>query len=69
MEKITIADIIRKMTKEGFFDKWKTMKEIYYEIEIVEYSTLYPAVLNCVTNNILQCRKGEKVREFKKWKK
>ena len=63
---ITIAEIIRELSNLGFFDEWKTMREIYYEIEIVEYGTLYPAVLNCVTQGTLQTRKGEKVREFKK---
>ncbi len=65
-ERITIAEMIRDLSKSGFFNEWKTMREIYHEIKIVEYSTLYPAVLNCVVNGPLKVMQGEKVREFKK---
>ena len=62
--KITVRKIIEELIEEGYFNTWKTAKEIYHEIKIIKYSTLYPAVLNCVVQGILKSKEGEKVREF-----
>ena len=62
-----VKEIIEELVKEGYFDSWRTIRDIYHEIKIIEYSTLYPAVLNCVVQDILKLRNGGKVREFIKF--